>query len=169
MKYLYTRFLFPFKFLSSLLFCVNVLVLLLLLTSCGMPVSLYFCLTLGNIFFSRFWLGQVNVMDTLRRLSRDIDIEVAMVKKVAMVFWMSVVICAAIGLLHLKTSLNYTGCYHFLGIDRCRNQQCSDSWHAALPVQLPSQIFQPSFLCKKKNQLFFCDKSISLCLLTHLL
>lgn len=69
-------------------------------------------------------------MDTLSRLSHDSDTEVAMVN-VSMVFWVSIVVCTSIRLLYLKTALNYTGCYHFLGIDRCRNEQCSDSCHAA--------------------------------------
>lgn len=57
--------------------CVNFLVLPLLLTSRGRPVFPFLLLvSLGNILCC---LGQVNVMDTLSRLSHDSDTEVAMV------------------------------------------------------------------------------------------
>lgn len=49
-------------------------------------------------------------MDTLSRLSHDSDTEVAMVKKVAMVFWMSSYLCSYL----IVISENFSKLYRLL-------------------------------------------------------
>lgn len=91
--------------------------------------------------------SQVNVMDTLSRLSHDSDGEVSMVGKSESLQCSSWVHSLSSLHANLSRPLPLAGCHHLSRLHRRRHEQCPDFRHASEPLQLLLQGGRAPILC----------------------